>query len=76
MRKSDRTRAGILEAARALFAEHGYEGTTVRAIAERASIDPSMIIRYFAMPSKAPWHVFTPMRRLPKLTPRHRCRRY
>tara|TARA_R110000787_G_scaffold52283_4_gene123182 strand:+ start:1802 stop:2374 length:573 start_codon:yes stop_codon:yes gene_type:complete len=47
MRKSDRTRAGILEAARALFAEHGYEGTTVRAIAERASIDPSMIIRYF-----------------------------
>jgi AcrR family transcriptional regulator len=47
MRKSDRTRAGILEAARAMFAEHGYEGTTVRAIAERASIDPSMIIRYF-----------------------------
>lgn len=30
-----------------MFAEHGYEGTTVRAIAERASIDPSMIIRYF-----------------------------
>lgn len=47
MRKSDRTRAAILEAARAMFAEHGYEGTTVRAIAERASIDPSMIIRYF-----------------------------
>ncbi len=47
MRKSDRTRAAILEAARAIFAEHGYEGTTVRAIAERASIDPSMIIRYF-----------------------------
>lgn len=47
MRKSDRTRTAILEAARAIFAEHGYEGTTVRAIAERASIDPSMIIRYF-----------------------------
>ena len=47
MRKSDRTRAAILEAAREVFAEHGYEGTTVRAIAERASIDPSMIIRYF-----------------------------
>ncbi len=47
MRKSDRTREAILDAARAMFAEHGYQGTTVRSIAERASIDPSMIIRYF-----------------------------
>lgn len=47
MRKSDRTRASIMDAARAMFAEHGYAGTSVRAIAERASIDPSMIIRYF-----------------------------
>ena len=47
MRKSDRTRAAILDAARTMFAKHGYEGTTVRAIAELASIDPSMIIRYF-----------------------------
>lgn len=47
MRKSDRTRAAIIDAARAMFAEHGYEGTTVRAVAERASIDPAMIIRYF-----------------------------
>jgi len=47
MRKSDRTRAAILEAAGFLFAELGYEGATVRAIAERASIDPAMVIRYF-----------------------------
>lgn len=47
MRKSDRTREAILDAAKVMFAEHGYQGTTVRAIAERASIDPSMIIRYF-----------------------------
>lgn len=47
MKKSDRTRAAIMDAAKAMFAEHGYEATTVRAIAERASIDPSMIIRYY-----------------------------
>lgn len=47
LRKSERTRAAIVEAAREIFAEQGYEGTTVRAIAERAVIDPAMIIRYF-----------------------------
>jgi hypothetical protein len=46
-RKSDRTRAAILDAARRLFAEHGHDGTTVRDIAAAASIDPAMVIRYF-----------------------------
>ena len=46
-RKSDRTRAAILAAAEALFAAHGFERTTVRDIAERAAIDPAMVIRYF-----------------------------
>ena len=45
--KSDRTRAAILAAAQELFAEQGYERTTVRDIAARAAIDPAMVIRYF-----------------------------
>lgn len=45
--KSDRTRESIETAAKALFATHGFERTTVRQIAREAGIDPSMIIRYF-----------------------------
>ncbi|MEW9614591.1 TetR family transcriptional regulator [Shinella sp. S4-D37] len=45
--KSDRTREAILEAARLLFAQKGYDGTTVRDIAAAAAIDPAMVIRYF-----------------------------
>jgi len=45
--KSDRTRSAILAAAERLFAKHGYERTTVRDVAERAGIDPAMVIRYF-----------------------------
>src|SRR5262245_52846039 len=45
--KSERTRAAILKAAQELFAELGYERTTVRDIAARASIDPAMVMRYF-----------------------------
>jgi AcrR family transcriptional regulator len=47
LKKSDRTREAILSAARQLFAKHGYETTTVRDVAERASIDPAMVMRYF-----------------------------
>jgi len=46
-RKSERTRAAILKAAQELFAELGYERTTVRDIAARAAIDPAMVVRYF-----------------------------
>lgn len=46
-RKSDRTRTAILAAARRLFAERGYEATTMREVATSASIDPAMVIRYF-----------------------------
>jgi AcrR family transcriptional regulator len=45
--KSQRTQAAILKAAQELFAEQGYERTTVRDIAARASIDPAMVMRYF-----------------------------
>jgi AcrR family transcriptional regulator len=46
-RRSDRTRAAILTAARDRFASHGYERTTIRAVAGDAGIDPSMVMRYF-----------------------------
>jgi len=46
-RKSERTRAAILKAAQELFAELGFERTTVRAVAGRAAIDPAMVMRYF-----------------------------
>jgi AcrR family transcriptional regulator len=47
LKKSDRTRAAILEAARALFAERGYAATTVRDVAAAAAVDPALVIRYF-----------------------------
>jgi AcrR family transcriptional regulator len=47
LRKSERTRTAILEAARRLFAERGYEATTIRDVAAGAAIDPAMVIRYF-----------------------------
>src|SRR5437764_15403785 len=46
-RRSDATRAAILDAARERFAADGYERATIRAIAADARIDPSMVIRYF-----------------------------
>ncbi len=42
-----RTREAIEAAAKELFARNGFDRTTVREIAARARIDPSMIIRYF-----------------------------
>jgi AcrR family transcriptional regulator len=46
-RRSDRTRAAILHAARERFATEGYERTTIRAVAAEAGIDPSMVMRYY-----------------------------
>jgi AcrR family transcriptional regulator len=46
-RRSDRTRAAILAAARQRFAADGFERTTIRAIAADAEIDPSMVMRYY-----------------------------
>ncbi|MFI6997376.1 TetR family transcriptional regulator [Nocardia sp. NPDC050175] len=47
VRRSDATRATILDAARARFAAEGYGKATIRAIAADAAIDPSMVMRYF-----------------------------
>ncbi|MFC7639949.1 helix-turn-helix domain-containing protein [Streptosporangium lutulentum] len=37
----------ILEAARALFAERGFERTTIRAVAASAGVDPALVMQYF-----------------------------
>jgi AcrR family transcriptional regulator len=41
------TRETIVAAARVLFAERGYERTTMRAVAEAAAVDPALIHHYF-----------------------------
>ncbi|WP_019204524.1 TetR family transcriptional regulator [Tsukamurella sp. 1534] len=41
------TRAEILAAARARFARGGLSGTTVRAIADEAGVDPALVHHYF-----------------------------
>jgi AcrR family transcriptional regulator len=46
-KKSDQTKTAILAAALDQFAESGFEGATIRAIAADANIDPSMVMRYF-----------------------------
>jgi AcrR family transcriptional regulator len=51
-RRSDRTRAAILRAARERFAADGYERATIRAIAADAAIDPSMVMRYYGNKEK------------------------
>lgn len=45
--RSQPTRDRILEQARALFGENGFEKTTVRLVADRAKIHPSLVMRYF-----------------------------
>jgi AcrR family transcriptional regulator len=41
------TREAILSASRAQFAEHGYDGTTIRAIARAARVDPALVHHYY-----------------------------
>lgn len=45
--ESGDTREAIITAARALFAESGFQGTSVRAIATAANVDPGLIRHYF-----------------------------
>src|SRR6058998_3362704 len=47
-----RTEARILGAARQLFGEHGFDRTTIRAIAAEAGSDPGLVMRYFGSKGK------------------------
>ena len=40
-------RDAILEAARTLFAAHGFERATIRAVASRAGVDPALVHHYY-----------------------------
>jgi AcrR family transcriptional regulator len=46
-RDSAATRRALLAAARTLFAQHGYDGTTVRAVADLAGVNQALLFRYF-----------------------------
>ncbi|MGI5128399.1 TetR family transcriptional regulator [Pseudonocardia sp. CA-107938] len=46
-RSGAESRQRILETARRLFRQHGYAGTTVRAVATEAGVDPSMVFYFF-----------------------------
>ena len=41
------TRAEVLAAARASFAKKGFRGTTIRAVAAAAGVDPALVHHYF-----------------------------
>jgi AcrR family transcriptional regulator len=49
------SKEALLQAARTLFGEQGFEGTTIREIGERAGVDAALIARYFG--SKADLYI-------------------
>ncbi|SFN67685.1 transcriptional regulator, TetR family [Pseudonocardia ammonioxydans] len=51
-RTGERSRRRILDAARALFAERGYDRATVRRIAATAQVDPAMVYYFFETKSR------------------------
>ncbi len=46
-RNAGATRDALLDTARELFAERGYDRTTLRDLGTRAGVDPALIARYF-----------------------------
>lgn len=42
-----RTEACILQEARRLFAEEGFDRATIRAVARRTGVDPALVMQYF-----------------------------
>jgi AcrR family transcriptional regulator len=43
----NQTRAAVLDAARAAFAERGYDAVSVRAVARDAGVDPALVHRFY-----------------------------
>lgn len=61
-RKGERTKRRILDAARRVFAELGYERATIRSIAASAEVDKSSVIQYFGTKQQlfreaVHWHI-------------------
>jgi len=46
-RSAPKTKAAILAAARNLFAQDGYDRTSMRAVAAAVGVDPALVLRYF-----------------------------
>src|SRR5437867_12551461 len=44
---SPANREAILSAAKTYFERHGYEGSTIRGIADAAGVDPALLYHYF-----------------------------
>jgi AcrR family transcriptional regulator len=65
------TRQEILEAARRLFTERGYQGATMRAIAAEAGVDAALVVHFFgnkaALLGEAIEWPFDPEVEMPKL---------
>lgn len=55
------TRSAIVDAARRLFGEKGYEGATIRGIAREAGVDPALVHHFFG----AKEHVFVAAMQFP-----------
>jgi AcrR family transcriptional regulator len=55
------SREAILEAASARFAQHGYDGATIRGIATDAGVDPALVHHFFGTKDK----LFVAAMRLP-----------
>jgi len=54
-RNAGATKQALLDAAQELFGQHGFDGTTIREISERAGVDHALIARYFG--SKADLYI-------------------
>jgi AcrR family transcriptional regulator len=65
------SRQDILDAARKLFAERGYQGATMRAIAAEAGVDAALVVHFFGnkanLLSEAVEWPFDPEVEMPKL---------
>ena len=57
------TREAILDSARLRFAEHGYDGATIRGIAAGAAVDPALVHHFYGNKEK----LFAAAMRLPAL---------
>jgi AcrR family transcriptional regulator len=54
-RNAGATKQALLDAAQELFGQHGFDGTTIREISERAGVDHALIARYYG--SKADLYI-------------------